>query len=148
MGKLSIDKVDVAGKRVLTRVDFNVPLDEDGRITDDRRIREALPTIRSIIGRGGRVILMSHLGRPGGTGYEAACSLKPVADALSQLIDAKVVFPSRDCVDAQAAAAVQTLRDGEVLLLENLRFHKGETKNDPEFARKLAAYGEVYCNDA
>jgi len=149
MAKLSIEKVDVRGKRVLCRVDFNVPVDETGKITDDRRIRMALPTITGIADRGGRVILMSHFGRPGGTGYEQEHSLKVAADALSAMLPGRrVVFPSTDCVDAASAAAVSALKDGEILLLENLRFHKGETKNDPTFGAKLATYGQVYCDDA
>lgn len=148
MSKLSIEGVQVASRRVLTRVDFNVPQDSDGRITDDRRIRESLPTIRSIIDRRGRAILMSHLGRPSESGYEAKYSLRPAAEALSRLLGREVVFPSGDCIDAASAAAVAALKDGEVLLLENLRFHAGETANDAAFAARLASYGEVYCNDA
>ncbi len=148
MSKLSIEDVDVAGRRVLTRVDFNVPLDDGGRITDDRRIRAALPTIQSIIRRRGKVVLMSHLGRPAENGYEAEYSLKPAAAALSQMLGQPVAFPSQDCVDAAAAAAVESLGEGQVLLLENLRFHAGETENDAEFAARLARYGQVYCNDA
>lgn len=147
MPKKNIAQVDVAGKRVLIRVDFNVPI-ENGRITDDRRIRAALPTIRSVIDRGGRAILMSHLGRPEGTGFVPEESLRPCADRLSELLGKPVLFPSNDCVDEKAAAAVAALRDGEVLLLENLRFHKGEKKGDPAFAAKLAAYGDIYVNDA
>jgi phosphoglycerate kinase len=147
MPKKTIAQVDVAGRRVLVRVDFNVPI-EGGQITDDRRIRAALPTIRSVIDRGGRAILMSHLGRPEGTGYVPEESLKPCAERLSELLGRPVLFPSNDCVDERAAAAVAALRDGEVLLLENLRFHKGEKKGDAAFAAKLAAYGDVYVNDA
>lgn len=147
MPKKNIAQVDVAGRRVLIRVDFNVPI-ENGRITDDRRIRAALPTIKSVIDRGGRAILMSHLGRPEGTGFVPEESLRPCADRLSELLGKPVLFPSNDCVDEKAAAAVAALRDGEVLLLENLRFHKGEKKGDPAFAAKLAAYGDIYVNDA
>jgi phosphoglycerate kinase len=147
MPKKNIAQVDVTGKRVLIRVDFNVPI-ENGRITDDRRIRAALPTIKSVIDRGGRAILMSHLGRPEGTGFVPEESLRPCADRLSELLGKPVLFPSNDCVDEKAAAAVAALRDGEVLLLENLRFHKGEKKGDPAFAAKLAAYGDIYVNDA
>lgn len=148
MAKKTIDAVDVAGKRVLIRVDFNVPI-ENGKITDDRRIRGAVPTIKSVLSRGGAVVLMSHLGRPEGTGYEAEHSLEPVAKALEGMLDgAKVIFPSRDCVDEQAAAAVAGMKPGEVVLLENLRFHKEEKKGEPAFAAKLAAYGDVYVNDA
>ncbi|MCC6908750.1 MAG: phosphoglycerate kinase [Phycisphaerales bacterium] len=148
MSKLSIEDVDVAGRRVLTRVDFNVPLDDSGRITDDRRIRAALPTIQSIITRRGKVVLMSHLGRPAENGFEAKYSLEPAAEALSRMLGQPVGFPSQDCVDAAAAAAVESLGEGQVLLLENLRFHAGETENDAAFAAELAKYGQVYCNDA
>jgi len=148
MAKLSIEQVNVAGKRVLTRVDFNVPQDENGNITDDRRIRLAVPTIRNIIERGGRLILMSHLGRPKGEGYEQKYSLKPAAERLSELLGFEVKFPSTDCTDGTTLDAVEALGDGEVLMIENLRFHKGEKKNDPAFAGKLARYGQIYCDDA
>jgi phosphoglycerate kinase len=147
MPKKTIAAVDVAGKRVLIRVDFNVPI-EDGVIEDDRRIREALPTIKSVLDRGGRAILCSHLGRPEGHGFEKDFSLKPVAARLSDLLGKPVAFPSTDCTDAAAATAVANLKNGETLLLENLRFHKGEKKGDPAFAAQLAAYAEVYVNDA
>lgn len=151
MAKLRIDHVDVAGKRVLMRVDFNVPL-KDGKITDDTRIEAALPSIRSVLDRHGRLVLMSHLGRPEGKGYEPAYSLEPCAKRLTELLGKSVrggvKFPSHDCVDGAATAAVNMLADGECLLLENLRFHKGEQKGDPEFARKLAGHGDAYCNDA
>jgi phosphoglycerate kinase len=147
MPKKTIANVDVRGKRVLIRVDFNVPI-EDGKITDDRRIAGAVPTIQSVISRGGRAILMSHLGRPEGTGYSAEDSLKPAAERLSELLSVPVAFPSTDCTDAAAAAAVNALTDGGVLLLENLRFHKAEKKGDATFAAKLAAYGDIYVNDA
>lgn len=147
MPKKNITAVDVSGKKVLIRVDFNVPL-EDGRITDDRRIREAIPTIKSVLDRGGSAVLMSHLGRPEGTGFEAEHSLKPCAERLAALLGKPVAFPSNDCVDASAAAAVAALKPGGVVLLENLRFHKAEKKGDAGFAAKLAAYGDVYCNDA
>jgi phosphoglycerate kinase len=146
MPKRSIAEVDVAGRTVLTRVDFNVPL-EDGRITDDRRIRAALPTIRSILDRGGRAVLMSHLGRPEGKGFEAEHSLRPVADRLGELLGRPVRFPPDERIET-AAGLAGTLQDGEVLLLENLRFHKGEKKGDPAFAAALASLGEIYCNDA
>ena len=151
MPKATIDSVEVSGNRVLMRVDFNVPV-EDGRITDDRRIVMALPSIRSVLERNGRLILMSHLGRPGGTGYEEAFSLEPCARRLSELlgeaIRGEVGFPSRDCVGADAKSAVDGLADGEALLLENLRFHKEEKSGDEAFAKKLASYGDVYCNNA
>ncbi|GJQ28239.1 MAG: hypothetical protein HBSAPP03_01230 [Phycisphaerae bacterium] len=145
--KKTVASLNPTGKRVLIRVDFNVPL-EDGRITDDRRIREAVPTIRSVMDRGGRAILVSHMGRPEGKGYEAEYSLKVAATRLGELLGKPVGFPSQDCTDAAAAAAVAAMKDGEVVLLENLRFHKGEKKGDPAFAAKLAAYADAYVNDA
>ncbi len=152
MPKRTIDQIDVASKRVLMRVDFNVPLDDDGQITDDIRIRAALPSIRYVLENGGRLILMSHLGRPDGTGYQPEFSLEPCAKRLTELLGdtlrGEVRFPSHDCVDGAATAAAQMLADGECCLLENLRFHNGEKKGDPEFAKKLAAHGEVYCNNA
>ncbi|MCW5756303.1 MAG: phosphoglycerate kinase [Phycisphaeraceae bacterium] len=143
----TIDQIPVDGLRVLVRVDFNVPM-QDGRITDDRRIRSAIPTINSILDRGGSVVLMSHMGRPKGEGYEASFSLEPIALHLATLLGRSVGFPSRDCVDEAAATAVQSLKPGGVLLLENLRFHKAEQKGDPYFAEKIAAYGDAYVNDA
>ncbi|MEM9066700.1 MAG: phosphoglycerate kinase [Planctomycetota bacterium] len=147
MPKQTIEHTDVADKRVLVRVDFNVPL-RDGAITDDRRIRAALPTIKSIVDRGGRAILMSHLGRPSGEGFETSASLAPVATRLGELLGTEVRFPSHDCTDADAAQAVSGLENGQVLLLENLRFNKGEKKGDPAFSATLANYGEIYVNDA
>lgn len=147
MAKQNIASVDVAGKRVLIRVDFNVPL-KDGKITDDRRIRAALPTIQSVIERGGRAVCMSHLGRPGGEGYEAGLSLEPVAERLGELLGRPVAFPSDDCADAATADAVNAMGDGDVLVIENLRFHKAEKKGDASFAAKLAVLGDVYVNDA
>ncbi|MEC9372279.1 MAG: phosphoglycerate kinase, partial [Planctomycetota bacterium] len=143
----TIDQVDVKGKRVLMRVDFNVPI-EGGRIRDDRRIEMALPSIKSVLERGGRLILISHLGRPEGKGYEEEHSLKPCADRLGELLGRSVGFPSNDCIDSAAGDAVSNLQDGEVVVLENLRFHKAEKKGDPEFAGRLAVYGDIYCNDA
>ncbi len=147
MTKKTIEQVEVSGQRVLTRVDFNVPK-KDGAISDDRRIREAIPTIKNIADRGGRVVLMSHLGRPSGKGFEAEYSLKSLAEHLSVLLGKPVAFPSTDCVDGAAAKAVSEMNDGDVLLLENVRFHEGEKTGDSAFADKLAAYGDVYCNDA
>lgn len=149
MPKKTIDRVDVSGRRVLMRVDFNVPLDPAGAITDDRRIRMSLPGIQSVISRGGKLVLMSHLGRPEGKGFESDSSLKPAATRLGELLPGvKIHFPSQDCVDAASAAAVAAMKPGEVVLLENLRFNAGEKKGDPTFAAKLAAYGDIYCNDA
>lgn len=147
MPKQTVASIDPAGRRVFIRVDFNVPI-ENGRITDDRRIRAALPTIRSVIDRGGRAVLASHLGRPDGTGYQAAESLRPVAERLSELLGRPVRFPSTDCADDATARAVADLKNGEVLLLENLRFHKGEKSGDRAFAERLASYADIYVNDA
>ena len=146
MSKLSIDKVNLKGKRVLVRVDFNVPLDEKLKITDDIRITAALPTIKKIMNDGGRCILMSHLGRPKGA-PNPKYSLKPAAIRLGELLDQDVKF-APDCVGDQVKAIVNSLKDGEVVLLENLRFHSEEEKNDPEFAQQLAELGDVYINDA
>ena len=147
MAKKTIDQVDVAGKNVLMRVDFNVPLDENQQITDDRRIRMALPSIKSVIDRGGRVILMSHLGRPEGKGDDAKYSLEPAAKQLAVLLDKPVAFAA-DTVGDDATSKAGKLADGDVLVLENLRFNPGEKKGDSEFAGKLAAMADVYCNDA
>jgi len=144
MAKKTINDVDVAGKRVLMRVDFNVPI-EEGRISDDRRIREALPSIRSVIDRGGKLILMSHLGRP--KGPDPKQSLRPVAERLSQLLGKPVAFAA-DIIGPEARRLVDSLQPGDVLLLENLRFHPGESKPDEEFATALASMGDIYCNDA
>ena len=140
-----LDALDVAGRRVLCRVDFNVPLD-GARITDDTRIRAAVPTIASLRHRGARLVLCSHLGRPKGRRVEAL-SLRPVAERLSELIEAPVAF-AEDCVGEAAEAASRALGDGDVLLLENVRFHAEEEQNDPGFAAALAALGDVYVNDA
>ena len=145
MAKKNVTEVDVRGKKVLMRVDFNVPL-EGSKITDDRRIAQALPTIMDVIGRGGRLILMSHLGRPKG-GPEPKYSLKPAADRLSKLL-AKTVKCAPDCIGPAVEQLAASLADGDVLLLENLRFHKEEEKNDPHFAKQLAKLGEIYVNDA
>lgn len=145
MRKKTIRDVAVRGRRVLVRVDFNVPLD-DGRISDDRRIREALPTITALRREGARIILASHLGRPGGR-VDEALRLDPVARRLGELLDAPI-RKLADSVGPEVASAVRTMRDGEVVLLENLRFHSGEEANDPEFAQALASLADVYVNDA
>lgn len=147
MAKKTIAQIDVTGKRVLVRVDFNVPI-EDGAITDDRRIREALPTLKSVLDRGGSLVLMSHLGRPEGKGFEAEFSLKPVAARLSELLGRPVAFPSNDCTDDASMNAATGLKPGGVLLLENVRFAKGEKKGEPAYAARVASYGDVYVNDA
>ncbi|HEX29679.1 TPA: phosphoglycerate kinase [Candidatus Poribacteria bacterium] len=144
MTKLSVRDLDLKGKRVLMRVDFNVPL-EKGVITDDTRIRAALPTIKYIIERGGKLILMSHLGRP--KGVDPKLSLKPVSKRLSELLG-KEVKMAPDCIGDEVQRMVAEMKEGDVILLENLRFHKGETENDPEFARELASLGDVYVSDA
>jgi 3-phosphoglycerate kinase len=145
MSVKTVDQIEVRGKAVLMRVDFNVPLD-NGKITDDRRITQALPTIRNVLDRGGRLILMSHLGRPKG-GPEAKYSLRPVAVRLGELLGQNVRFAD-DCIGPAVEQAASQLKDGEVLLLENLRFHKEEEKNDPNFSRQLAKLGDIYINDA
>ena len=142
----TIDDLDARGKRVLVRVDFNVPVSE-GAVTDDTRIRAALPTIEKLRADGARVVLMSHLGRPAGTGFEEKFTLRPAALRLSELLDAPVSFAS-DTVGDDAKAKVAALRDGDVLLLENLRFDAREKKNDPAFCEELAALGDAYVNDA
>jgi phosphoglycerate kinase len=147
MAKKTIANVDVAGKKVLIRVDFNVPLDENGNITDDRRIRMALPTIESVLERGGQVVLMSHLGRPKNE-PDAKYSLKPAAVRLGELLPNSKVDFATDTVGADAEAKVAALTDGNVVVLENLRFQAGEKKGDAEFAAKLASFADVYVNDA
>ena len=145
MDKLTIRDVDVAGKRVFVRVDFNVPL-EDGKVTDDSRIRAAIPTIHYLLTHGARVILASHLGRPDGK-VQDGLRLRPVAERLSQLLGRNVPVTG-DALGVGTSDAVKRLRNGEALLLENLRFHAEEEKNDPAFARQLAEYAEIYVNDA
>ena len=147
MAKKSIEHTDVAGKRVLIRVDFNVPLDGD-TISDDQRIVAALPTIKSVIDRGGRAVLMSHLGRPDGNGYQASFSMAPVAKRLGELLGKEVKIPAQSCKDPAVKAAVDAMSDGDVLLLENLRFHGCETRNDSDFAKQLAELADIYVNDA
>ncbi len=145
MNKLTVKDVEVAGKRVLVRCDFNVPM-KDGRITDDNRIRAALPTVAYLIEKGARVILCSHLGRPKGE-FNMKYTLRPVADRLNELLGGKVTFAA-DVIGDDARQKVEALKAGEAVLLENLRFHKEEEGNDREFCQKLAKYCDVYVNDA
>src|SRR4029078_1963873 len=145
MDKLTIRDVDVAGKRVFVRVDFNVPL-EDGKVTDDSRIRASIPTIHYLLTHGARVILASHLGRPDGK-VQDGLRLRPVAERLSQLLGRNVPVTG-DALGMGSVDAVKRLRNGELLLLENLRFHAEEEKNDQKFAAQLASYGDIYVNDA
>ena len=146
MNKKTIRDIDLEGKRVLVRVDFNVPLDAQQQITDDTRIRAALPTIRYLLDQHAVVILMSHLGRPKGQSVESM-RLTPVARRLSDLLGLPVEM-APDCIGPQVTRMAQELRPGQILLLENLRFHKEEEQNDPHFARQLADLGEIYVNDA
>lgn len=147
MAKKTIAQVDVAGKKVLMRVDFNVPLDEQGHITDDLRIRMALDSIRSVTSRGGRLILCSHLGRPKGTGVEPKYSLRPTVARLSELLGQSVEFAA-DTVGPEAKAKAGALKNGQVLILENVRFNAGEKDGDAEYAATLASLADIYCNDA
>lgn len=144
--KLTIEDVDVAGKRVFIRADFNVPLDDNLMITDDRRIRSTLPTINYAIDEGAKVILSSHLGRPKGK-VDPRYSLAPVAKRLQRLLNKEVTF-APDCIGSQVENLVAKMKSGDVILLENLRYHIGEEKNDDEFARSLAKLADVYVNDA
>jgi phosphoglycerate kinase len=146
MNKLSIDKLELKSKRVLVRVDFNVPLDENQNVTDDTRIRASLPTIKKIIYDGGKAILMSHLGRPKGK-PNPKYSLKPAAVRLSEILGKEVKL-THDCIGSDADKIVNEMKNGDVVLLENLRFHAEEEANDENFAKQLAALGEVYVNDA
>lgn len=146
LNKLSVDELNLKGKRVFIRVDFNVPFDDSLRITDDSRIRSALPTINYAIDEGARVILASHLGRPKGK-PDPRYSLAPVAKRLQRLLDKEVAF-AQDCVGIQVEGLVSKMKDGDVLLLENLRYHAEEEKNDEEFAKKLAGFADFYINDA
>ena len=143
--KKMVTDLDVKGKKVLVRVDFNVPIAE-GKVGDDARIKAALPTIQYLLDNGAAVILFSHLGRPKG-GFDPAFTMKPVAQHLGTLIDAPVAF-AEDCIGEKAEAAAAALQPGQVLVLENTRFHDGEKKNDPEVAKQMAALADLYVNDA
>ncbi len=146
MAKKTIEDIQVTGKKVLVRCDFNVPMDENKVITDENRLRGALPTIRYLMEHGAKVILCSHLGRPKGE-FNMKYSLKPVADRLSQMLGAEVRM-AEDVIGPSAKKLAGELKDGEVMLLENVRFHKEEEKNDPAFAKELASLAEMYVNDA
>lgn len=146
LDKLTIEDVDIRGKRVFIRADFNVPLDDKLMITDDRRIRSTLPTINYAIDEGAKIILASHLGRPKGK-PDPLYSMAPVAKRLQRLLNKEVMFTT-DCVGGEASAAVQKMRPGDVVLLENLRYHEGEEKNDTNFAQCLASLADIYVNDA
>ena len=146
MAKKSIDSVEVSGKKVLMRVDFNVPLDGDLNITDDRRIQMALPSIKSVIDRGGRLILVSHLGRPKGVA-DPKYSLAPAAKRLGEILGSPVHFATTT-VGPDAAEKVAALTDGEVVILENLRFDEGEKAGEEAFSAQLAEFADVYCNNA
>ena len=144
----SIDAVEVQDALVFMRCDFNVPLNADGTISDDRRIASAIPSIESVLNRGGRLVLASHLGRPKGEGFEPALTLQPIAEHLSALLNQPVGFPSNSCIDATATDAIASLASGEVLLLENTRFHAEEKAGDDSFAQSLVRDATVYCNEA
>ncbi len=146
INKKTIEDVDVKGKKVIVRVDFNVPLDENKKITDDNRIVGALPTIKYLVDKGAKTILVSHLGRPK-EGFEDKYSMKPTAVRLSELLGKEVII-AKDVIGEDAKAKAAALKDGEVLMLENVRFHKEETKNDPAFSKELASMAEIYVNDA
>ena len=146
MNKRTVRDISLEGKRVLMRVDFNVPM-ANGIVTDDKRIKAALPTIQYVLDHGASLILMSHLGRPKGTVFEPDFSLKPAAEALAKLLGTSVQR-APDCVGPEVDVIAKALKPGDVLMLENTRFHKGEEKNDLDLARQMAALGDVYVNDA
>ncbi|MGH7249222.1 MAG: phosphoglycerate kinase, partial [Pseudomonadota bacterium] len=140
----TLDDADVKGKRVLLRVDLNVPM-RDGKVADSTRITEIAATITELAGKGGKVILLSHLGRP--KGREGRYSLRPVAAEVARIVKRPVAF-AEDCVGPQAEAAIAALKDGDILCLENTRFHAGEENNDHEFAKRLAAFGDLFVEEA
>ena len=147
MAKKSISDVECQGKVVLMRVDFNVPQDDSGAISDDRRIRMALPSIESVIKRGGKLVLMSHLGRPKGNGPEPEFTLRPTAARLAELLGIPVAFAS-DTVGPDAESKIKAIQNGGVLVLENVRFNPGEKDGEPVYSNKLASWADIYCNDA
>ncbi|MBN2387149.1 MAG: phosphoglycerate kinase [Anaerolineales bacterium] len=146
MNKKTVRDIDLQGKRVLMRVDFNVPMDETGKVTDDKRIKAALPTIQYVLEQGASLILMSHLGRPKG-GPDPVFSLKAASEVLSGHLDRPVQM-APDCIGPEVEKLAAALKPGDVLMLENTRFHAGEEKNDPDLARQMAALGDIYVNDA
>lgn len=146
MNKKTIEDINPKGKKILVRVDFNVPMDDAGNISDDTRITAALPTIRYLLKNGAAVILCSHMGRPKGQ-FNMKYTLEPIARHLSALLEQEVIF-AKDIIGEGAARAVAAVKPGQVVLLENLRFHEEEEKNDPGFAKKLASYADIYVNDA
>ncbi len=146
MNKFTVRDIDFNGARALVRVDFNVPI-KNGKITDDTRIRATLPTIKNLLESNARIILMSHLGKAKGA-VDPQFSLKPAADRLAELLPGVSVKFAPDCIGGEVKTLVESLNAGEILLLENLRFHKGEEANDPEFAKQLAAWGDIFVNDA
>ena len=146
MNKMTVRDIDLKGKRVLMRVDFNVPM-ANGAVTDDKRIKAALPTIQYVLDQGASLILMSHLGRPKGIGFEAEFSLKAASEALAKLLGKPVQF-APDCVGPNVETMAEALKPGDVLMLENTRFHKAEEKNDLDLAKQMASLGDVYVNDA
>lgn len=146
LNKMSIEQVEVSGKRVFVRVDFNVPMDDSGNITDDTRIRASLPTISYLVEKNARIILASHLGRPKGK-FDPKYSLSPVARRLGELLGREVTM-AKDCIGPEVKALAENLADGQVLLLENVRFYSEEEKNGPDFAQKMADLAEIYVNDA
>ncbi len=146
MNKKTVKDIDVCGKKVLVRVDFNVPLNEKREVTDETRIVAALPTIEYLLSQNAKIILCSHLGRPKGE-FKPEFSLAPVAQRLEKLLNRKITFAA-DVIGPEAKAAVENIKEGEIVLLENVRFHKEETKNDPDFAKQLASYADIFVNDA
>ena len=146
MSKKTVRDIDLKNKRVLVRCDFNVPMDENQNITDNRRIVAALPTIKYLLEQNCKIVLCSHLGRPKGE-FKKEFSLAPVAKELSKLLNKEIVM-AKDVIGEDASTKANNLKEGEILLLENLRFHREETDNDPEFSKKLASFGEIFVNDA
>ncbi len=146
LNKKTVEDIDVSSKRVLVRCDFNVPLDAEGNITDENRIQGALPTIQYLIDKGAKIVLCSHLGRPKGE-FNMKYSLAPVAKRLSELLGKEVVM-AKDVIGEDAKAKAAALKNGDVMLLENVRFHKEEEENDPAFAKELASFGDIFVNDA